>query len=241
MKKTILFIIIGVVTVFCICFGTVKHLGGDKNVFNKGFHISLNGDEDTDEVVNGKYAISDKLEAFSSIMIDAKVMSITIAEGSEFSIEGAYNKTHLKPIISVNGGKLEVKQQERKPKMNTGSQTCRITITIPSNTKLDKLDIDCNVGDIRLRELSAGDISIDTNVGEIEVRRVSFDSIDCTSNVGEISVDPVNDLDDYDITASTDVGEVRVDGHSYKRSYNSRGKGSGKIRIDTNVGEINVK
>lgn len=241
MKKTILFVILGLVTVFCICFGTVMHMGGFSRVFNKGFHISINEDEEPDEIVNGKYAISEKLDAFTSIRIDARIMSITIEEGPEFSIEGAYNKTHLKPIISVNGGKLEVKQQERKPKMNTGSQTCRITITIPSNTKLDKLDIDCNVGDIKLRELAADDISIDTNVGEIDIRRVTFDNIDCTSNVGEVSVNPVKDLDDYDITASTDVGEVRVDGHSYKRSYNSRGNGSGKIRIDTNVGEINIK
>lgn len=242
MKKTILFVILGLVTVFCICFGTVMHMGGFSRVFNKGFHISINEDEEPDEIVNGKYAISEKLDAFTSIRIDARIMSITIEEGPEFAIEGAYNKTFLKPNISVSGNQLEVKQaQQKKTKFNTGSQTCRITITIPSNTKLDKLDIDCNVGDIKLRELAAGDISIDTNVGEIDVRRVTFDNIDCTSNVGEVSVNPVKDLDDYDITASTDVGEVRVDGHSYKRSYNSRGKGSGKIRIDTNVGEINVK
>lgn len=245
MKKTIVFIIIGLVTVFCICFGTVMHMGGFAKVFNKSYAVSFidtDDEEGAEKSVDGKYAISEKLDAFSSIRIDARIMSITIEDGPEFAIEGTYNKTFLKPEISVSGDKLEVRQaQMKKSKFNTGSQNCKLTITIPGSTKLDKLDIDCNVGDIRIREISAGDINIDTNVGEIDVNKVDFDNIDCNSNVGEIDINPVKDLDDYDISVSTDVGEVRVDGRSYKRSYNSHGKGSGKIRLDTNVGEIKVK
>lgn len=244
MKKTVLFIILGLVTVFCICLGTIIHMGGVAKVFNKGYSISFEDyDEEAepDEIVNGKYAISEKLDPFTSIRIDSRIMSITIEEGPEFAIEGAYNKTFLKPNISVSGNKLEIRQAQQKKKINTGSQSCKVTITVPSGTKLDNLNIDCNVGDIRLREFSAGDIDIDTNVGEIDIRRVEFDNIDCDTNVGEISINPVKDLDDYDISVSTDVGEVRVDGRSYKRSYNSHGKGTGKIRLDTNVGEINVK
>lgn len=243
MKKTILFVVLGLVTVFCICYGTVRHLGGLKHVFNQGFFISIEDeDDDTDDKVSGKYAINDKLEAFSSIRIDARIMTVVIEEGSEFAIEGMYNKTYLKPIVGVDGKRLEVKQtQQKRSRMNAGSQTCRVTITIPSNTKLDEIDIDSNVGDIKLRDVTAKEINIDTNVGEIDVRKVDFDSIKCDANVGEITVYPVRDLGEYDISVSTDVGEVRVDGHSYKRSYNSHGRGSGRIHLDTNVGEVNVK
>ena len=243
MKKTIFFIVLGLVTVFCICYGTVRHLGGYRHFFNKGFSITIeDDDEEEEEKVNGKYALNDKLEAFSSIRIDARIMTINIEEGPEFSIDGIYNKTYLKPLISVDGGRLEVKQQhQKKQRMNAGNQTCKVTITVPSNTKLNKLDIDCNVGDIKLRDFTADDINIDTNVGEIDVRDVDFDTVKCDTNVGAITVYPVKNLDDYDISVSTDVGEVRVGGHSYKRNYNSHGKGTGRIHLDTNVGEINVK
>ena len=79
------------------------------------------------------------------------------------------------------------------------------------------------------------------NVGEIDVRNVVFNELRSNNNVGEISINPVSNLDDYDISASTDVGEVRIDGRNYKKSYNSHGNGRKKIRIDTNVGEINIR
>jgi hypothetical protein len=79
------------------------------------------------------------------------------------------------------------------------------------------------------------------NVGEIDVRNIDFEDIRCNNNVGEISINPVADIDEYDISASTDVGEVRVDGHNYKKSYNSRGNGKRKIKLDNNVGEINIR
>ena len=41
MKKTVLFIILGLVTVFCICLGTIIHMGGVAKVFNKGYSISF--------------------------------------------------------------------------------------------------------------------------------------------------------------------------------------------------------
>ena len=117
-----------------------------------------------------------------------------------------------------------------------------MVITIPSGTHLSNIDINASVGDIRLRELNADDIEIDLNVGAIDVRKVQFNTIECDNNVGEISIEPAADLDEYTMSLSTDVGEVRVDGQSYRRSYNSKNDGrTKKIKADTNVGEINIR
>lgn len=244
MKKTVLLIALGIITIFCICYGTYKHLGGFGRMFKDGgINISFDDEEvDNNEVHGGKNSYDEKLESFSSIKIDAAVMGITIEQGDDFRIESSFNRESMRPKFSVNGNKLVVSQGARKQHgINMGSQNCRLVITIPSGTSLSSIDIDSNVGDVRLRELEAEEIDIDLNVGEIDVRNVVFNELRSNNNVGEISINPVSNLDDYDISASTDVGEVRIDGRNYKKSYNSRGNGHKKIKVNTNVGEINIR
>ena len=247
MKKTVLLIALGVITVLCICYGTYKHIGGFGNLFTEGIHISFDDDEeeyadDNEHAETSKHSINQKLDSFSSIKIDAAVMGITIEQGDDFRIESTFNKEMMRPKFSVSGNRLNITQTGRKQHgINIGSQNCKVVITIPSGTRLSSVDIDSNVGDVRLRDFDAEDIEIDLNVGEIDVRNIDFEDIRCNNNVGEISINPVADIDEYDISASTDVGEVRVDGHNYKKSYNSRGNGKRKIKLDNNVGEINIR
>ena len=244
MKKTILLIVLGIITVFCICYGTYKNLGGIGSVFKDGgINFSFDDDEyENEEEGNGKLSFEEKLNKFSSVKVDAAVMGITIEQGNEFSIESSFNKEILRPVFSVNGNQLIVTQGRRKQHgINMGSNNCRMVITIPSGTSLSSIDINSNVGDVRLRDIKAEEIEVNLNVGEVDVRNVEFAEIDCSNNVGEISINPVSDLKEYDISASTDVGEVRIDGRNYKKSYNSRGNGHKKIKANTNVGEINVK
>jgi len=243
MKKTVLLIVLGVITIFCICYGTYKHLKGFDSIFKDGINISFDDDEyDNDEKNDGKYSIDEKLEKFSSIRLNAAVMGITIEQGDEFRIESSFNKEILRPVFSINGNQLVVTQGRRKQQgINMGSQNCRTVITIPSGTSLSSIDIDSNVGNVRLREIDAEDIDVNLNVGEIDVRNVDFTEINCNTNVGEISINPVSKLNEYDINASTDVGEIRINGRNYKKRYNSSGNGHKKIKANTNVGEINVK
>ncbi len=249
MKKSIIIFVLVIVTVFCICFGSYKHLAGFKSVFKDGsLNITFDDvdndyDNEDEELSNlGKYEIDRKLEKFSSIRIDAAVMGITIEEGDDFKIEGSFNREILKPEISIKNGQLNVIQGKRKSHgINMGSQNCRMVITIPSGNSLSTIDINSNVGDIRLREITADEIDVDLNVGEIDIRKVDFIECDCDNNVGEISIIPLSSLNDYDISAKTDVGEVRVDGRSHKKSYSARGNGKNKIKANTNVGEINIK
>ena len=244
MKKTILLVALGIITIFCICYGTYKHLGRFSSIFKDGVHISFDDDDeyDTDENNDGKKSINEKLDEFSSIRIAASVMGITIEQGDEFRIESSFNKEILRPEFSVKGNQLVVTQAGRKQQgINMGSQNCRTVITIPSGTSLSSINIDSNVGDVRLREIDAEDIDVNLNVGEINVRNIDFTEINCNTNVGEISINPVSRLDDYDINASTDVGEIRINGRNHKKRYNSHGNGHKKIKVNTNVGEINIK
>ena len=56
MKKTVLLIALGIITIFCICYGTYKHLGGFGRMFKDGgINISFDDEEvDNNEVHGGK-------------------------------------------------------------------------------------------------------------------------------------------------------------------------------------------
>lgn len=250
MKKTIFFIILGVLTVGCIIFGSVYHVsGGFRNLKRMGFFVSDDWDDDgtynwhfgisgDDEESNG--SIDQKLESFKSISIDSSIMEIRIEEGDNFNIRGSWNKDWLRPEVEVKNGTLDIRQKLKRH-YNNGSNKCRITISVPAGTVLKDINIQSNVGEIQFRKINAGDIDIDLNVGEIDLNDVSFDSVIINNNVGEVSVDSTVKLDDYDISLSTDVGVVEVNGRSYKRSYNQHGNGKKKVRINTNVGEVTLR
>ena len=233
MKKTILFVALGLITIFCIIYGTSR---------NFGFGHPFERDDRSVEISkNERGTVEQVLESFTEIRMKTNIMSLTIEEGPQFKIEGSYNKSSLCPEVSVKNGVLQVTQHSPQHGFNTGAQHCRVVITIPSGTNLSNIDINASVGDIRLRDLNADDIDISLNVGEIDVNKVLFNTIKCDNNVGKVSIDSVADLKDYSMSLSTDVGEVRVDGHSYRRSYDFRGEGKKRIKVSTNVGEVNVR
>ena len=244
MKKTIFLIILGLLTVGCIFYGTKRHFGNHVKLFDHGLiNIELGDtdDSDTDRSDNKRNDFSQTLQSFSSIRIDTSVMEIILEEGSEFKAEGFYTKYWLEPTISVENNKLEIKQTKKKPSVTNGNQNCKVIVTLPAGTNLNFIDINSNVGEIQIRDIDAEKIDIDLNVGEIGVRNSAFEKLDIDNNVGEVNVRSKNKLDDYDISLATDVGQVNVNGRSHKRSYSQSGKGSKKIKVNTNVGEINIR
>ena len=234
MKKVIFYVVLAAITIGCIFYGLRKNVGE--------IRFGLHGEDGTEQTSSiGKFQVSQVFDGFSEIEVNAGVMELVIEEGAAFKVEGPYNREYLKPEIRLNNGVLNVIQKGKKRTINAGSIKCRLVITIPSGTCLDSVYINTNVGDVKLKEIEAKSIDINVNVGEIDVRRVDFETICCESNVGEISINPREGIDDYAITASTDVGEVNVDGRSYKRSFNQRGSDNKKIKAKANVGEINIK
>ena len=241
MKKNVLLIILGVVTVICIIAGTIKHVGGGiKTVKENGFFWDYDDSDDDDRISGKKASIDEVLNRFTEIKANTNIGEFRIEQGDQFKIESTYTRDWLKPIYSVNNGRLEISQPHKKHKNIGGTNNCRIILTVPAGTELSQINIDSNVGDVKLRSIVAGDIDINLNVGEISIRQSKFDKVDADTNVGEIDIDADGDIDDYTISASTDVGDVRINGKGFKHSYNSKGNTNKMIKANTNVGEINI-
>lgn len=235
MKKTTLIIILGVLTICCIILGSIKHLGG---TFKKSKVTEYSRDFDYEE----KDSFSQKLEAFSAIKMSCSIAEIKIEEGDNFKIESQYNKEILKPTFSVKDGKLEVFQKEnRGNSFLGGNHNCKILITLPAKVKLDDININSNIGDVRLREFTAERIKVNLNIGEVSVRNLDFENIEINNNIGEISIDPTGSLEDYDISINSDIGEVNVNGKRYRHNYTKKSASKKSIKANTNIGEIRIK
>ena len=73
MKKTVLLIILGVITIGCIIYGSIKHVGGGLRTLREhGIYIG-NDDFDIDEGYgsgNIKGTVNQNLDKFSSIILN---------------------------------------------------------------------------------------------------------------------------------------------------------------------------
>lgn len=256
MKKNIYLIIIAVITIGCIVFGTYYHtknisFGSIRKLINgEGISFSFNDDgfswdgaDDEDgrdgesKVIKG--TINQTPDEFSSIDIDANVMAVSIVTGSKFEVESTFNRDYLKPTIEVKNGVLKINQH--MPKRTRGNNNSKTIIRVPRFTTLDKVDVSLNVGEVNIEGIEGSVCDINNNVGEIDLDDVNFDKIDINTNVGEININLLGAISEYDIDVSTDVGAVNVDGKNYKRRYSSKGTTKKSIDAKSNVGEVNIR
>lgn len=245
MKKTIYLITITLVTVVCIIVGTLVHVGG---FFELGFIDGMSG-----ETVHVNY--SDR-ENFSKIDMDLKVVDLELSCGDELimSYDGVEK---LQPEIEVEDGVLKVVQ---KAKGNTwGNSKCNLHIQLPTDMvceelkiqanvgdlnihdfDTDLLTIDANVGDIDVSESNTGDISITSDIGDIQIENCRFGNMDISSDIGDVEILISQDISDYSVFCTKDLGSIQWNGESHKE-ISKVGDGEYHINLSTDTGEIEVR
>ena len=260
MKKNIFLIVLKVITIFCIVFGTFHHLGISRKGYSSvassirnglrsgNFHFDNNYDDyDDDDLESFDFENDDPksfdtatIGEFNELDVNLKVGGIKIERGNKWEIKTKYSKEILKPYYTLKNGRLSISQPGYRNK-SVGSNNCNIVITVPFGTELDKLSMNINVGAVELSGFDIKKGSIDTDVGAIEINNVGFDDLDLDSDVGAISVELVESLETYNITVNSDLGGVVIGEKNVKRHYSQKGTSNKKLRIDTDVGGIEVK
>ena len=258
MNKKIFLIILTVVTIFCIVFGTFHHLGistkgyssvssSIRNGLRHGrFHFYDYDDDDDDqedfdfEDDDPKTFDSETIGEFNTLDVNLKVGGIKIERGNKWEIKSKYSNSLLKPVYTLKNGKLTITQSGNNKKA-IGNSKCELVITVPFGTELEKLSMDVNVGAVELSGFDIKEGSIETNVGAIEITNVGFDELDLDSDVGAISIEVVGQLSDYNISIKSDLGGIVVDEKNEKRHYSQKGSTNKRLRIETNIGGIEVK
>lgn len=250
MKKNTYLIIITLVTVLCIIIGAFINLrfagrgfAKAKNAIRKSF-----AEDDYDFDIDDDYNFDDDtivydsedLEPFHTVSVQGSVLAVVIERGNSYSISTKYSMKRLKPEYSLNNGRLSVVQKTKR-KSVMGNNNCKVTITVPYGVTLDKLDIDVDVGAIELSGFDVDTCSISTDVGAVALSKLDFKNMKIKSDVGAVSVELIEDVSLYEIDSSSDLGAIEINGNHAKRKYSQTGSNGKKLKIQTDIGGIEIK
>ena len=240
--KAVILIVLALITIGSIIFGTYRFTGNVKNNIEKVFKehgISINGfgihsddgidgadgadgdvwydwEDDFDERYDNNDDFSVKNEPDSITELDAFSKLKINAKVSGISVKTgdkfSYYCKYNKKIL--------------KPTVRNKNGTLEI---IQNGTKSNNGNLNCYIEVTVPRYTKLDDVDIKINVGEINIE--NFDCINCDlkNNVGEIDVSNIN----FDtIYIENNVGEISINTISSIEEYD--------INLNTNIGEINV-
>lgn len=247
MKKSLYIIILSVLTIFCIIFGTLVHMGiGLNNSVEKT-------QEDTETTQTGEKELS----AFSEIDIEADILSVTIEQGEKYEIRWDVKKANM-PKYSVKNEVLTVTQNQKIPNIS-GNRSCKVYITVPKDVVLSDVevetsvgeviisdivtmhtDITSDVGDVELKDCQLGETSLEADVGNVVMRQCSFMDLEGEADVGNFEIYGEEELSHYSYHLKAAVGDIKVNGEKVRKSFREQGDNGYEVNVSCDVGNIEL-
>lgn len=242
MKKGIYLTILSAVTVACIIIGIVSRAG---NMNIKFFHILCSHEN-----------ISEELEEFDSINIQADGLEVYVVSGDSYSIE-CEEDSNSEIYWDVESGVLNITQTYYGGLFNLDA--AKLTVPVPSEAALDSFSAEVGAGDISISDLTvetlnidsdAGDITIETgameygtittDAGDISVISCAFTELTAGASVGDTEIESSQTLSNYTFDIKTDLGDVEINGEDCLGSYQKGGSGEYQISVYSSVGDIDI-
>jgi len=197
-----------------------------------GIEISYKGEEELQPTIkyeNGKLKIKQKNKNDQfNLGINAVISEIEVRINPDIMLEEA--------DLNLNAGDLNIKDlkcEDFDLTLNAGNFVIRDSVFNDSSIKMD-------AGNIDVKNCDLGSASIECNAGSIGVDDTAFTSLDAESNMGNVDIDCMEDKDSYSISAKTDLGEIRVDGHKEGRNYKNAVEDGIPIKAKTNMGNVEI-
>mgnify|MGYP002518679877 FL=1 len=176
------------------------------------------------------------------IDIDLIYNNLNIKVGNKFSVET--NSKNVK--YTIQDSTLIVKEN-KKVWNSSNTKKDELTIYIPSNIVLNKIDIDMGAGTLNIENINTRKLTLDLGAGSTLIKNIYSDNTNINTGAGSFTIENgnINDLD-LDIgvgkttitskitgnsTIDTGIGSLSLNliGNNYTFKVN---KGIGKVVID---------
>jgi|GEM_PF-83840 len=172
----------------------------------------------------------------NTVKIDVSFMdTVTVIKGEKFSVEGENLKDLGGIKAELKNGVLDIKNSESKSVfggvINFGigttinkSNSGHVTVTIPKDTSLRKIDITNDLGNIDLSEINADEIYIDQSSGKLKASDITADKFTVNNDLGDLDLQKIKtgtaklvlnsgkvsieDLEATDLEINSDLGNV---------------------------------
>ena len=265
-KKKLYLVLLFLVTICCIFFGTLFHvIGALGNLASNIIHGDTDHDWNIFENYDYKNSDKEQLDSFSNINADMSVCDITIKTGETYAVSYKASEKMV-PNFQVKDDTLQISQPEGSDVFHIGNQGCSLILTVPEDANLKDLKLTCDVGDISLNQLNISALTLDADVGDIDLNDSNIDTSIITSNIGDVDISQCSyqlmkvtsdtgDLDVEDtvqasqdsIDVSVDIGEINIDSSDSKnvdgisKSYRSTGDSGRSFTASTDTGDISIE
>lgn len=227
--KKIYLVLISLITICCIFIGTAIHLG---RIFSftpsAGMNISFGESMEREKITFDQEDYKEFLQGeMHKLTIQGSVLDICVETGDSFYGEFEY-VTHLKPVFEEKRGELLIKQP--KNSLGVGDNSCSLRLTIPSGMEFALLNLQSDVGNVKIINLTGEEFRLSSNVGDVRMEQSSCQTLDVKSDVGDIAI-----IDSQFDTGSSDsnCGDTKLQGISFKE-FTAKAD-IGDVAVESNV------
>lgn len=159
----IFFTILGVVTVICVVVGVSINFAR----FCASCVPNI--------VVGGGTAIDQTFEVEDADIIDMKIEigNVEIKTGDKYEVSFIGGEAFA-PVVEEKSGRLTISQKKNItlfPALE-GLQREQIVLTIPSSKVIESFDIECDLGNLHINNVTAEDMKIECNLGNVEIDKL---------------------------------------------------------------------
>lgn len=207
-----------------------------------------NKEEKSIELINE----TKELKQFKNIDIDTEFNNIEIIPSNKYKIELKYDNSYGKINYKVNKETLVVTQKPRTKIKNHDLELLKnenrnnIKIYIPTNDKVNNLNIKCDASNIEIEGIDIDSLDILSNLGNILVRDCKIKNGEVVADAGNIELYNINALN---IGAYSNLGNIVMNENDISDSLNIEndmgnievnGKIYGDIDLKNNLGNIEL-
>ncbi len=251
MKKMYL-TILTIVTVFCIIFGTVYHLGtffGRFTTLNIPF-LKIGNVKTT--------SFEKKFQGVKSAELDVDCLNVTVDAYNGDEVIISYSGREIyQPEITFKNGALTIGQPKVKDHKISNVES-NLDISLPANVKLSHVDINADMGNLELSNItadsmnlsadmgsinctgaSAEKMAIDTDMGSANLNDLSFTDLSVSVDMGSVELNSDKSLADYSFFCTASMGAVTVNDEECVGDYKRSGD-AGTITIDADMGSVAI-
>lgn len=207
-------------------------------IANVGYNILEKTDLINDsnlKLLKNNIVISNNESEIREIDIDIKSSNIILKTAENFKVE-----TNNKDIkYSYEDGKVLIKQNNVNKWYLNKNNNSKLIFYIPSEISLEKINLNNNVGDVKIDFEKISNLNIDLDVGDIFVKSMLGGKNIIKSNIGDINLELSLKQEDYKFEFDKDIGEVKLNNNKIKRDTIT-GDRNNNLKIKTNIGDIKI-
>ena len=145
-------------------------------------------------------------ESISAIDIDMDAADLDISYGDKFTVSHNIDKKY-QPNVELKNGELSITQSITRKSIHSLSDDFKIDIVIPRDSKLDKLGINIDAGDIDVLAITGKGFNLDADAGDINIVGVEFDKTSIAADAGNIGIE---DSSLGKLSIDADMGEINL-------------------------------